>query len=379
MVKILLVADFGMYGGTRTFFESLVEFYSSLGCELIVAVAPIQVDAALEGLLGRVGGRILLLPERGSHLRQLWHRMPFTVLFELYAILPIVWKERPDLLVISSAVPGHYLGMVLLPCRFLYILHTLPSGTSKSRVEKSVFRRYVGVHKRLVAVSHYARRKMIEYWLVPGQEQFVSMIHNSTGKKGAARCKIADGGSDVSRVLTVGHVAWYKNPLSWIEVARRVIELRPDRPIEFVWIGDGDLHEECKVRVEREGLEGIRFIGFRRDLEHFYASSQVYFQPSLMENHSLAVLDAMSFGLPCVVSDVGGLPESVSDGATGYVVPAHDLDGMVRRILALIDDPELRVRMGSSARDVSEASFSHERWIEKMTVLHRELLADAGG
>ena len=374
MARVLLVADFGAYGGTRTYFNDLVEFYGTEGHELIVAVAPNQVDSAFGILLARAGCRYHLLPERAAHFRRLWHRLPFAVLFELYALIPILWKERPDLLVFSSAVPGHYLGAVLLPFRFLYIDHTVPAGTSMSRIERLLFSRCLGSRKRLLAVSKFGKQRMEKYWLTPGKQRFVSVIHNSAADvdPNPTISSPAEGG--VLRVLTIGHVTWYKNPAAWIQVARQVIEATGES-VEFVWVGDGDMYEECRMEVQRQSLDQIRFVGFHSDVSKFYSSSAVYFQPSLLENHSLAVLGAMRWGLPCVVSDTGGLPESVLDGETGYVVGSNDIEAMTARITELLKDPALRRHMACAAQRRCESEFSRETWRRRMSELHCRLLS----
>jgi glycosyltransferase involved in cell wall biosynthesis len=375
MAKVLLLADFDSYGGTRTYFERLVEFYSSAGHQLVVAATRDQVDQPFLALAERAGVRHVVLPDRVPHLGRIWHRLPFSVLFELYALLPVIRGERPDLLVISSAVPSHYLGMLMLPLPVLYIAHTVPSGTSKSQVERWAFSRFLGPRKRLLAVSEFAKRQMHAFWVPDSRSGYVNVLHNPATADLARPGADADRSAAAHRVLTVGHLRAYKNPFVWIDVAQKVKE-SADTEVEFVWAGDGDLLADCVREVERRRLKNVWFAGFRSDVDTMYSTSSVYLHPSLLENHSLAVLDAMAWGLPCVVAKTGGLPESVVDGVTGYVVDPNDADAFAERVLQLVRDADLRRRMGEAARDHCETSFSLARWREAMIDLHESILSN---
>jgi glycosyltransferase involved in cell wall biosynthesis len=87
------------------------------------------------------------------------------------------------------------------------------------------------------------------------------------------------------------------------------------------------------------------------------------------------VLEAMKFGLPCVVTAAGGLPETVRDGETGYVLPAGDVSGLASAILALIRDVGLRHRLGSAGGRRYAAEYSYALWESRMRGLHEEMLA----
>jgi glycosyltransferase involved in cell wall biosynthesis len=152
-------------------------------------------------------------------------------------------------------------------------------------------------------------------------------------------------------------VAAWKGPDCWIETAQLVLAQRPKAV--FRWLGVGDQLDEMRAKVAALGLQNqIVFAGYDSNVAKHLDEAYVYFQPSRIENHSMAVADAMAHGLPCVVSNVGGMPEAVIDGETGFVCPDNDASAFANRIVELLDSPYLRTRMGSAAQHRARALFS---------------------
>jgi glycosyltransferase involved in cell wall biosynthesis len=101
----------------------------------------------------------------------------------------------------------------------------------------------------------------------------------------------------------------------------------------------------------------------------------VFCQPSRSEGMSNALLEAMGCGLPCVATAVGGTPEVLEDGLTGYIVPSEDHQAAAARILRLLGDPERARNMGRLARRVVEERFSAQGMIRNMVGRYDQLLA----
>jgi glycosyltransferase involved in cell wall biosynthesis len=159
-------------------------------------------------------------------------------------------------------------------------------------------------------------------------------------------------------------------------VAKRVVRTAAGTGLDcsFIWAGDGDLLEQYRELARNSGLsENVQFLGFKEDVVSLYRRASLYFQPSLVESHGISVLDAMQFGIPAVVSDIGGLPESVVDGETGFVVPVTDEEGMAQKLLMLAQSPALSKKFGESSRARYQQLFSHNRWVQEVVRVHAEL------
>lgn len=96
---------------------------------------------------------------------------------------------------------------------------------------------------------------------------------------------------------------------------------------------------------------GAVYVTFVGEVDEYYRSAGIFVLPSVEgEGMPNAVLEAMSWGLPVVATDSGGLPTMIDDGTTGYVVPMRDSDALGERVEGLLSDEEKRKAMGAAAR-----------------------------
>jgi glycosyltransferase involved in cell wall biosynthesis len=291
---------------------------------------------------------------------------------------PIIIKERPDLVLISTASPGKFLGLMLLfPLKLIYILHTYPSCVRSKINYRHVFYRMLlfaslNDRKRILTVSKFSKNQILKCWLSGTRQIFIHYIYNFSNFEIKSNKQRNTEQNDVLKVLTLGHVRSYKNPAVWYSVALKTIE-KYHGEVEFLWAGEGDLLEIYGDKVKKENNPHIKFLGFQKNVAELYHQSDIYFQPSLFESHGIAVLDAMISGLPCVVSNAGGLPESVVNEETGYIIDPNDVDTMVEKLLILLDNENFRRRMGDTGKAHYLNNFSHKRWAEEMKMLHEQL------
>jgi glycosyltransferase involved in cell wall biosynthesis len=149
-------------------------------------------------------------------------------------------------------------------------------------------------------------------------------------------------------VLYVGRVSKEKNLDVLREAFFRVRRQRSD--VGLAIVGDGPYLLEFKRSLA--DTSGVTFTGFveGEELAELYASADIFAFPSTTDTYGSAVLEAQASGLPAVVSDVGGPPEVIRDGATGYVTRADDAEHFAAALLRLVEDPPLRQRLGLAAR-----------------------------
>ncbi len=375
--KILLIPEFSSLGGTRSYFKYILNFYSSQNYDVAIALTKRQHDNEIQSIINYYNYKIYIIPSREESFKRLLRYFPINLLFDIGTILPIYVKEKPNMIVVSNGTPGMFIGLILFPVKFIYTFHTYPLK-SKIPYLSSIHRLFLNLNlnrnKVLITVSEYSKKQIMNLWIPKQKSNFIKVIYNSVEKKSFVEEVSHSETTNVYRVLTLGHVTWYKNPKLWIEVAQEVIRQRPDMNIEFTWAGEGDLLEECTNLVKQRGVEAIRFIGYEKHVDLLYTQSTVYFQPSLLESHGIAVVEAMAHALPCVTSDTGGLPESVINGETGFTCPADDVKCFVSHIIKLLDDDKLRSRMGQSGRLRAETLFSEEVQQEQMIDLYSSLL-----
>jgi len=156
-----------------------------------------------------------------------------------------------------------------------------------------------------------------------------------------------------------------------VDVFQRVLE-RVDAVLAMV--GDGPDREPLERRVDEQGLRSrVRFAGEEHDLVRWLSAADVFLLPSSQESFGLAALEAMACEVPVVATRVGGLPEAVEDGITGFLCPLDAVDAMAARACDLLMDEALRTRMGRAAAARVRANFC----VDDIVPLYEQCYRDA--
>jgi glycosyltransferase involved in cell wall biosynthesis/GT2 family glycosyltransferase len=173
-------------------------------------------------------------------------------------------------------------------------------------------------------------------------------------------------------VGSVGRLSPQKNPRDFVRVAGLLSRGRPN--LRFVYVGDGPMRAEVEGAIESDGLsDRVLLLGVRDDVPDLLRAMDVFILTSLWEGLPRVVLQALATGVPVVAYDTAGIEEAVSEGANGYLVAPGDVDGMVSKLGALVDDPELRGRLSAAASGEFEASFTEDTMIRDLEDLYASL------
>ncbi len=177
-------------------------------------------------------------------------------------------------------------------------------------------------------------------------------------------------------VGTVAALAPHKNHADLLRAARIVVSARSDA--HFVWIGDG----ECRAALEKQRFEltlesHVHLLGFRDDARELMRQFTLFVLSSYLEGLCTSLLDAQSLGVPVVATAVGGVPDIVSDGVNGRLVPARDPQALARAVLEAIDDEPLRRGWADRARE-SVRAFSADAMVDATLAAYRAALSDHG-
>ncbi len=222
-----------------------------------------------------------------------------------------------------------------------------------------------GRAEHVVAVSQAVGSVMSSY----GVDTPVTTIYDcvATVKRRTANANEID--RDLGAKFVVGNVAELddhtKGQRTILEVARRLEAEFPD--VVFLLIGKGK--DESRLRAEAEPLSNVRFVGWSDQLADYYAVMDLFIFPSRTEALGSAVLEAMSFGLPVLASEVGGIPEIVHSGVNGFLIDPCDTDEWARRVLQLNGNEKLRSRLAQNAA-VTSAAFTPEEIAEQYYSLY---------
>jgi glycosyltransferase involved in cell wall biosynthesis len=162
----------------------------------------------------------------------------------------------------------------------------------------------------------------------------------------------------IKKLICVGRVSYQKNPYGLI---RAIQELNKDKQkVEFSWIGDGELLEALRKYVIDNKIKGAKFIGkIQHDkIRSIYQQGDVYILASIYEGQPLTMLEAMSTGLPCIVSDIENMAHIIRESKCGKVVNFDDPKKAAKEIDAYINSKKLEL----DKKKVREYSVKNLDW-----------------
>ena len=160
-----------------------------------------------------------------------------------------------------------------------------------------------------------------------------------------------------------------------MEIFRRV---RGEFRAKLVLAGDGpERSRVAQQAAEFDLTEHIEILGEQDDVRTLLSVGDVFLLPSAQESFGLAAAEAMACGTPVVASRVGGLPEVITDGETGFLRDPDDLEGMAASARALLTDRALHDRIARAARDVMVTTYCEERIVPMYEMFYARLLDGA--
>ena len=140
-------------------------------------------------------------------------------------------------------------------------------------------------------------------------------------------------------------------------------------------VGDGEERERLvALTAERGMVETVTFAGFREDVPDLLRAADVFVLPTLWDALPTVVIEAMAARIPVVASRVGGIPDMVSDGIQGRLIPPDDPSALGEAIAEILKDDLMRGAMAMAARHRTESDFSIVGQVGKLTALYRELV-----
>lgn len=236
---------------------------------------------------------------------------------------------------------------------------------------------YTLLADRIITLSEGMRRYLVErkgvdsgkVVVIPTGVDPSAFIPDGAGREFRRSLGVSPGGPVIG---TVSVLRGKKGHSTLLEAAARLRARFSD--LKVLVVGDGPGRADLLRQTQALGLDRtVSFLGFRRDVPQLLSVLDLFVFPSLEEALGTAVLEAMAAGKAVVASRVGGIPEAVVEGETGLLVPPADSEALAQAVGRLLENPDLRARMGESGRARVEEHFSLSRMMEKTAGLYRNL------
>ncbi|WP_354686586.1 glycosyltransferase family 4 protein [Cupriavidus necator] len=357
----------GNGGGHDTY---LLNLLTALALSHEVAVAAPHSSRLFRLASGRTGVRVTAVDFAPRGLR--WLR-------ELWTLWRLVSLGRFDIVHVNGSADHKLIMLVRLMAlrrpRIVYTKH----NDHRSRSVGNWLRAWLGTD-HVIAVSDYVAGKLRDspYRRLP----ITTVPHGIDGNHFAppaadevAALRTHHFGAESDSTIFVS-TAGTHHEKGWIDLVEAVAQLPAHLRRRARVIVAGETPSPCMVsKVESLGLSGhVVFTGLLDDVRPTLAAGNVAFVLSRRETLSFACREAMAMGLPVLVSDAGGLPENVTDGIDGWVVPRADVAALRARLESILSEPDQLIGMGSAALAKSQAHFGLDAFVAGTMAVYRATL-----
>jgi len=308
----------------------------------------------------------------------------------LRALLRTVRQFRPHIVHTHAAKAGTIGRVAATLARVQVVVHTFHGhvlrgyfSPRKEQVFRSIERALARVSDELVAVSPKVREELLEMGI--GRPEAFSVVplgldlspfDDAASSRGQLRAElgIPAGSPTVGIVARLVPIKAHEVFLAAAEVLHRA---RPD--MHFVIVGDGERRAELEQLAAARGLCGVtHFLGWRADLARIYADLDVVALTSRNEGSPVALIEAMACARPVVSTRVGGVPDVVTHGETGWLVEMDDAAALAARVTDVLADPAHVLRITGAARERVLATYGADRLLGDIDRLYTRLLARKG-
>lgn len=349
-MKIMQVIPYFCFGGAETMCENLTCALRDLGQE-VVAVSLYNERTPIAQRMEERGIRILYLDKK----------LGFDATM-VPKLLKLMKKERPDVVhthldVIKYAALAAKLAGVK---RCVHTVHSVADKEAEGRAQKLIN----GFYYRHgwstpVALSTLVQKSIVEFYGL--DEEQVPMICNGID---LSRCTPKTDYS-LKETVNLTHVGRFDLPKNHPGLLRMFQKLHGAHPnCRLHLVGDGESRGDMEQLARELGIDGVVFFhGMQADVHPYLEEADLFILPSIYEGNPMTIIEAMATALPIVATDVGGIPDMLTDGKTALLTPCEEkaLFDACERLMA---DQDLRVRLGQNAL-ADSARFSARSMAEQ--------------
>jgi len=221
------------------------------------------------------------------------------------------------------------------------------------------FEKYYGLRKIIAnlaiprasairCVSQRLKRQLTNYFGVREEKITVAPIYSESIKFIKSKVHKVDNEDNNFIFLTVGRLVAVKNIGLQIEAMSEVAKKCPN--VELWIVGDGPERKKLELKIKNLKLQNyIKLLGWQNNPEEFYSQADAFLLTSDYEGWGMVIIEAASYGLPVIMTDVGCAGELIKDGESGIVVPINDQAKLEEAMIRIIKDDSLRKKLAESA------------------------------
>lgn len=339
----------------------------------------------------RVGQRVQQIIDAGLRLIPLplsrRSLNPFIAAAKLARLIHLYRRERPDV-VHHIAMKPIFIGT--LAARVLGICHIVNAPVGMGFVYTSQTLLAKTLRPLFWVLMHALLNPRGSKVILENADDRAALIKNGYARAQDIRL-IRGAGVDIDKfspvsrapgqiiVMLVARLLWDKGVCEFVQAAKILRSQNPQ--VRFVLVGSPDSQNPANIsqsRLDKWRAQGdVELWGYQENMPEIWAQADIACLPSYREGLPKSLIEAMATGLPCVTTDVPGCREVVAPNVNGLLVPAREVEPLVRALQTLIDSPALREEMGRHGRLRAVEEFSSAKVIRETLSVYQEMLDDA--
>ena len=315
---------------------------------------------------------------------------PFHDAVAAWRVARIIRRVRPHVVHTHTAKAGaigRIAALLAGPGHRPVVVHTFHGhvlrgyfGTLGTWLFRAIETGLARVTDRLVAVSPEVRDELVGLHVAPRRKFSVVRL----GIELEPRVRFDGDAAEVRRRHGISKEKFVVGWFGRMTAVKRTDDLLTmlagvrERGIDasLLLVGDGDDRGRLEQRAHDLGLaRSCLFVGYQEDVAPWYAICDTVVLTSASEGTPVTIIEALAAGRPVVATRVGGVPDVVDEGETGFLVRANDTHAFAERLEILARDPERRTAMGGTGRQRMFERYAVERLVDDIDTLYRELLA----
>lgn len=288
-------------------------------------------------------------------------------------LVTAITKIKPDIIHAHSGKPGIIARLAGKICNIpvVFTAHGWGFDPNAPKLRRTIAlaaeKLLASLATKIICVSESDRQLAIDLGVVKADR--VITIHNGINLD--LNTPIASQKAKSTQLIMVARFdKQQKDQYTLMKAIKQV-----DRDINLLFVGSGPDWEEAKIIAkELDILSKVTFLGDRLDVADLLSKSQIFILSTHYEGLPISILEAMRAGLPIIATNVNGIPEQVLDGKTGLLVDRQNVRGLAEAITTLVDNPQLREKMGKEGIEQLKREFTIDEMVASTKALYQSLM-----
>ncbi len=327
---------------------------------------------------------------------------PFQDISTYYAIKKVIKEFKPDIVHTHASKAGAIGRLAAANCKVPVVLHTFHGHVFHSYFNGLITRLFIKTERYLakkstniIALSESQKQELSQKYKICNHDKIVvvpngialqKFIDNQAYKRNLWRKKLSLS-EDTVLVGIVGRMAPVKNHKMFVEVLAASLERQKNTNIKFVIVGDGktriSVQEDLtKLNIPYNYLpenadsahSKVILTSWETEMDQVYAGLDIVCLTSLNEGSPISLLEAQAAKRPIVSTNVGGVSDTIIENESAFLTPPNDVESFTNKLEQLINNVDLRQKMGENGFKFVNEKYGQERLVQNMDNLYKNLI-----